>query len=557
MNALAFWDNLLRRFPALKVIENPVVMRDLRAQMRGARSYWYIGGYLLLIGILAVAGYAQSTGQSLNPTQWEAQREPNIVDAQAKLEGFYWFIFGTLALLITVIAPALTAASIVGERQRQSFDLLVTTPLTANQLLIGKLLSSIAFLGFLLLLSMPAAALCVLLGGATVSDVFRIYLLLTVDSIVLSAIGLYFSSTVRIPLLATVWTYIAVAGVFLATAFVSSGAWNPGYLQHQIPPIFSLVWLNPVAAVSPVASGESGGWLLLFRLATFLGLAALIVRLLLAAATYRLGLFGSHSGVTVRRLSLLLIAVVVGFVANDFVANDLARRLSIANVDLENALSRNLVLLGTLPLMVFLAILPFLPGLFVPASVEDAPPGTTTETAADPKRHRLFHLSRLFHPQHSGALPWYVAFVVTVLLAIVAGVLPYGDRIAHGIPVLLASGFYLLGMGAVTWSLSRFASSIVPELSPARAAAFALYICVLGLPVLLFTLQMGEWKENPLAHLWLLSPFLYTSEAHPGRLIESLIRCGILGFSVAMVVYLIEQGVRGGERLAAQTSEVH
>lgn len=544
MNALKLWDNLLRRFPALKNIENPVVMRDLRAQMRGSRSYWYIGGYLLLLGILAVAGYAQSTGQSLNPAMWDMQQQPNIVDAQAKLEGFYWFIFGTLALLITVIAPALTAASVVGERQRQSFDLLVTTPLTANQMLIGKLLSSIAFLGLLLLLSIPAAALCVLLGGTTIGDVFRIYLLLVVDSIVLSAIGLYFSCAVRVPLLATVWTYMAVVGFLLVT--LTMGGSTMG-VQLRFPPIISLAWLNPMFAVFPLTNSE-GSWLTLsFRLVVFLGIATLLVRLLLAAATYRLGLFGSHSGVSLRRLSLILTAISVGLLSNEYARTFLGEANAIQP---HGSLPSQF---GSLLLRALIVILPFLPGLFVPASAEEAPPGNTPETARDPKRHRLFDILRLFHPQDSGALPWYAAFVGIVLVATFAGILPYGARAVEIIPMLLAGGFYLLGMGGVTWSLSRLAGSLVPELSPARAAAFALFVCVLGLPVLLFTLQMGDWKTNPLSPLWLLSPFLYTSDT-PVRLMESLIRCGVLAFSITTIVYLITQGTRSVEKSGVRTS---
>ncbi len=533
MNALTLWDNLLRRFPALKCIENPVVMRDLRAQMRGARSYWYIGGYLLLLGILAVAGYAQATGQSLNPAQWDESRGRNIVDAQANLEGFYWFIFGTLALLITVIAPALTAASVVGERQRQSFDLLVTTPLTAGQLLIGKLLSSIAFLGLLLLLSLPATALCILLGGATIGDVFRIYLLLAVDSIVLSAIGLYFSCAVRVPLLATVWTYMAVAGFLIVTYCMSANTFqNP----LQLLPILSVAWLNPITAIRPVMDSEGNSLILLFRLVVFLGIAGLVVRLLLAAATYRLGLFGAQSGVSLRRLSLLLTAILVGFVSNSF-----------AQMTYGNWLISFLSLI----LLIFVTALPFLPGLFVPATEEDAPPGTTSETARDPKRHRLFDIRRLFHPQHSGALPWYIAFVVTAMLSILAGVLPYPARFAEVATLVLAGGFYLLGIGGVTWSLSRLAGSLISELSPARATAFALFVCVLGLPTLLFTLQTGDWKANPLVSLWLLSPFLYVSgnftSDTPWQIIESLLRCGTLAFSFTTVIFLIMQSLRTSE----------
>lgn len=539
MTALKQWDNLLRRFPALKVYAaNPVVMRDLRAQMRGARSYWYIGGYLLLLGLLAVAGYAQATGQSLNPAQWDNNTGRNIVDAQSNLEGFYLFIFGTLALMVTLIAPALTAASVVGERQRQSFDLLVTTPLSSGQLLIGKLVSSIAFLGLLLLLSLPASALCILLGGATPTDVLRVYFLLAVDGIVLSAIGLYFSCAVRVPLLATVWTYLAVAGFFLVTG---SGGMITSRSQDffALTSTVSITWLNPLMAIAPVATGNTPQ--LLLHLAIFLGLATLILRLLLAAATYRLGLFGVQSGVSLRRQSLVLVGVLTALLSNGMT------KLMLAG-DVRTILSMK-PSFGSLMLGILIVVLPFLPSLFVPHSPDEAPPGKTTETAANPEHQGIFDVRRLFRPEHSGALPWYVAFVLTVMAASVAGALPYMSASIQGIPLLLASGFYLLSIGLVAWSLSRLAGSLVAELSGARATAFALYVCVFGLPTLIFSLQSGGWGQHPLIPLWLLSPLLYDQNA--GWMVEAMIRSGGVAIALSIFIALLASRIQGREMYGA------
>jgi ABC-type transport system involved in multi-copper enzyme maturation permease subunit len=537
MTALKLWDNLLRRFPALKVYAaNPVVMRDLRAQMRGARSYWYIGGYLILLGLLAVAGYAQATGQSLNPAQWDNNTGRNIVDAQSNLEAFYIFIFGTLALMVTLIAPALTAASVVGERQRQSFDLLVTTPLSSGQLLIGKLVSSIAFLGLLLLLSLPASALCILLGGATPADVLRVYFLLAVDGIVLSAIGLYFSCAVRVPLLATVWTYVAVAAFFFVTG--AAGMLTAGsQMTFALTPAVSIMWLNPLMTIAPAATGNTPQ--LLLHLAIFLGIATLILRLLLAAATYRLGLFGAQSGVSLRRQSLVLAGILTAFLSH-----------GMTKLMFEGEARTFLSMkpsYGSLMLAVLMVVLPFLPSLFVPHSPDEAPPGRTTETAPNPEHQGIFDVRRLFRPEHSGALPWYVAFVLTVMVASVAGALPYG---VQGISLLLTGGFYLLGIGLVAWSLSRLAGSLVEELSGARATAFAFYICVFGLPTLIFSLQRGEWWNHPLIPLWLLSPVLYNH--NPGWMAEAMIRSGGVAVALSIFIALLASRIQGREMYGAR-----
>jgi ABC-type transport system involved in multi-copper enzyme maturation permease subunit len=162
---------------------NPVIIRDMRVRMRGNRAFWNQGIYLALVALIASLGYAESTrlGQF-------SVMDPIAV--QSQLKQFYAWIFETLAVMITLIAPALTAASVISERKLQTLDLLVTTPMTAFQMLSGKLISTIAFIILLLFLSIPASALCVILGGATIGDVFQSYLLLAIDGVLFSAIGL-------------------------------------------------------------------------------------------------------------------------------------------------------------------------------------------------------------------------------------------------------------------------------------------------------------------------------------------------------------------------------
>ncbi|HXG25150.1 MAG TPA: hypothetical protein VNJ09_11385, partial [Chthonomonadales bacterium] len=64
---------------------NPVVIRDLRVRMRGARSYWHQAVYLLLLGLLATAGYASAV------TAENALGGMSVVDVQGRLQGFYYF----------------------------------------------------------------------------------------------------------------------------------------------------------------------------------------------------------------------------------------------------------------------------------------------------------------------------------------------------------------------------------------------------------------------------------------------------------------------------------
>ncbi len=370
------------RFTALRPFwANPVVTRDLRVQMRGTKSYWHQAAYLLLLGLLAVAGYASATSGYASATEAGG----SVVQVQGRLQQFYLFIFLTLAALICLIAPALTAASITGERQRLTLDLLITTPLTPAELLTGKLISSVAFLALLLALSLPASALCVILGGATLGDVFRVYLLLAIDGLVLAAVGLYFSCAVRASLLALIWTYLTVFGSLWATAIAGSvlGAGGAFLRGSAGGPGLVLAALNPFAAVTFGArSFEAAG----LRVPVWAGTALvslLLIRLLVTAASYRMQSHGDTAG-SLRRQVLLVtgLGIVVA-------AYGLLQRSGTPSV-LEGALIGG-----------FLLAAPFLPALFAPAAPEDAPPG-------EPIRGRLPPRARL-PPEHAGALPFFTS----------------------------------------------------------------------------------------------------------------------------------------------------
>lgn len=511
--------------PAIQAFfANPVVVRDLRAQMRGTKSYWYQGAYLLLLSVLAVTGYMQAVKAGMYQTTYGGDGMPltvfgdpaaiSVVDVQGRLEGFYNFIFLTLAGLVTLIAPALTAASITGERQRLSLDLLVTTPMTAFELLVGKLLSSVAFLGLLLALSLPASALCVLLGGATIADVFRIYLLLATDGVVLSAIGLYFSCAARTNLAALAWTYTAVVGFLAATylfgAMGTSGQF--GAVQSAPGLAVAVALLNPFLAVLPL--GQGALFLGPVGIPLWIGAAALAflgMRLLITAASYRLGLYGGAGAVSLRYQTL----VVAGIAAFAFAHQSALLRDTGPDSD------RVVAAVAGFFVLLFVFALPFLPGLFVPAKAEDAPPGLTeSEMPDDPAPYRV---RRALLPTASGALPYFHLWLGVSLACYLVGhglSRGGGDSLFHVFPHLIGVGFYLSGVGFLLWSVSRLAAVWARGLSAARASACALFVAILALPALAMSMtEQGDWANSPVAPLWMAYPLIKLDD--PGMMVKA------------------------------------
>ena len=78
----------------------------------------------------------------LNMYSAVAQVESTAVIQYSSFMDMYEFVTTIEFILLMFIVPAVTAASISGERERQTLELMLTTQMTASQVVIGKLMSA-------------------------------------------------------------------------------------------------------------------------------------------------------------------------------------------------------------------------------------------------------------------------------------------------------------------------------------------------------------------------------------------------------------------------------
>jgi ABC-type transport system involved in multi-copper enzyme maturation permease subunit len=501
---------------------NPVVTRDLRVRMRGTRSYWHLALYLGLLCLLAVAGYATAT-------QFAAGSDGlNAVEVQQRLQIFYYFIFFTLAGLVCLIAPALTATSITTEKQRQTLDLLVTTPMSSAELLTGKLVSSVAFLALLLAMSLPASALCVILGGATLGDVFRTYLLLAIDGLVLSAVGLYMSCTQKNSMQALMSTYGAILlGLWFSSALIPQLVMAT--VLRSTPstnPLLALGALSPVVAViAPPAvfrfAGVSVPMWVITAIAAFFA-----IRLLLTGATYRMGSYGTDALGSLRRQLLFLTAIGAGLGAHG-VATGGAAPLAMFGAGGSSYAGVTAMEIFIAVAFYFCAL--FLPSLFTPTQPDGAARGEPVEGTYAPRR--------AFKAFHSGALPYFHLWVLTLAVGSLIGVWIAG---ALSVPLVQRMGLtflYVLALGFASWSLCRRAAAIVPGMAQARGVALAAMVAVVVLPLMVFTYNAGFDRnpiDHPLAPLWILYPLFMAGSPEA---VVSLWTITLLAAAAGIVLY--------------------
>lgn len=176
---------------------NPIVARELLTNLRDPRSFAFL---LVAVGVpslLAFLAWPESTQGDLG--QGEVARQ---------LADFYGV--GQLAL-VALFVPATLAPALTLEKEKDTLDLLHTTPLSADAILLGKLISGTGF--FLLLASsaIPLLSLTSLLGGVRLESTLQLYATLVVHALVFGLSSILVSALSRRTLVAVVISYALVA----------------------------------------------------------------------------------------------------------------------------------------------------------------------------------------------------------------------------------------------------------------------------------------------------------------------------------------------------------
>jgi ABC-type transport system involved in multi-copper enzyme maturation permease subunit len=188
---------------------NPLASKELLARMRGPRTFVVAMLELLPLVALAVGLYSVIASSRAGPM------------AGAPAGKLFFGVVTALELgLICLFAPALTADLISGERERRTLDLLLVTPLSRQQIVLGKLMAALGSLLLLIVLALPVQAVAVLLGGVGIEELLVGLVILVLSAVTYGCVGLYWSGRLRTTRGAVLMAYatmlVAVGGVPLA-----------------------------------------------------------------------------------------------------------------------------------------------------------------------------------------------------------------------------------------------------------------------------------------------------------------------------------------------------
>lgn len=191
----------------LASLRNPVFSRELLTLLRRPQGFLLLGLGLTLPLVLIL-------------TAWPANSEG--VGGQGQLSRDLFRLFGLAQMLVLAfVIPGTLGASMSTEKEAETLDLLLTTPLRSHAIVLGKLLSGLGFLFLVEFAALPVLMLCFVIGGLGAADVVGLYVTLLVQGLVYGLTSLACSARLHSTSRAVMLSYLLVAAeaVLLITLY--------------------------------------------------------------------------------------------------------------------------------------------------------------------------------------------------------------------------------------------------------------------------------------------------------------------------------------------------
>lgn len=229
---------------------NPVLLKELKVKMRGWKAVFLIGGYNLVLALLTMFIMKISMNNNMGRVS-----QSNV---------FYTYVFMVIVqfCLIGLIAPALTAGAISGEREKQTLDILISTTLRPVSIITGKLFASLSHIILLVISSIPIFSVIFLYGIIGVKELAQVFIFYIIIAITLGSIGIFFSTFIRRSTASNVLSYALVIFLAVGTLFISIFYIqlvimknNPNVAYNQT---FWLMYCNPFAGIASLLSTQLG-----------------------------------------------------------------------------------------------------------------------------------------------------------------------------------------------------------------------------------------------------------------------------------------------------------
>ena len=240
---------------------NPIIAREVRARWRNWQSFVLVFGYAALLALAMGWRYAGFEANDAVRYEWapNGQNFAHSLAPRERMAAFGHDLFLTVSWMQTLawmlIAPALTASTIAGERERGLLEALQLSPLSAVRIVLGKLSSVLFFIALMTLVPLPISAISFLMGGVSPMDFALAFLIQATTALTCAVIGLFCSATSRRAAVALrgAFVFIFIWGASSGLAFfMAQPSWWSRWTFAIAPNATWSITLTAFAITNPV-----------------------------------------------------------------------------------------------------------------------------------------------------------------------------------------------------------------------------------------------------------------------------------------------------------------
>ncbi len=191
-----------------RFLNNPIILRELVTQLRKKQSFFYLFLFLAVATLIFTLGWNDflSRGHlnlSLN-LSWQ----------------MLLFLSISQGIVLLLIVPLFSATAINLETERETWDLLQTSPIALASIIVGKLLSSFLFVGIILVSMIPIYSMILPMGSVSPQEILVTVAALMEEIAIAATIGLFCSIRWKRTVQSISFAYIFCFLYFFAMPFM-------------------------------------------------------------------------------------------------------------------------------------------------------------------------------------------------------------------------------------------------------------------------------------------------------------------------------------------------
>src|SRR5215204_1147653 len=189
---------------------NPILLRVVESGGKRKRDLFIRCGYLGLLVMLVVLSLVTSSTSVTGTNLADLTKTSFRIFAQMS-----YLQLGLVALL----APIFTAGAITQEKDSQTYDILLATPLSNGQIVLGSLLSRLFFVVALLVSGIPIFSITQIFGGVAIRSIALSFAIAAATAFVTASIAMAIA-TFKVGTRRTIFSFYLFIVLYLVGGFL-------------------------------------------------------------------------------------------------------------------------------------------------------------------------------------------------------------------------------------------------------------------------------------------------------------------------------------------------